>query len=98
MREVLSERGRYVSAALTVVRAWLAAGRPKANCKPLAGYADWSDLCRQPLLSLGCADPAVSVFEAMAEDPDREILGLLLKTWQSIFGRALCTCSIFASY
>jgi hypothetical protein len=69
VREVLQERWRYVSAAWTIVRGWLAAGRPKALCKALAGYADWSDHCRQPLLWLGCADPAVSVFEAMAEDP-----------------------------
>ena len=58
-----------------------------SNCKPLAGYADWSDLCRQPLLWLGCADPAVSVFKAMAQDPDRETLGRLLSAWQAAFGR-----------
>jgi hypothetical protein len=87
VREVLAERGRYVSAALTIVRAWIVAGRPKAICKSLAGYGDWSDLCRQPLLWLGCADPTVSVFEAMAEDPDRETLGRLLRAWQAVFGR-----------
>ena len=56
-------------------------------CKSLAGYGDWSDLCRQPLLWLGCPDPAVSVFEAMAEDPDRETLGRLLTAWQMAFGK-----------
>jgi len=87
VREVLRERGRYVSAALTVVRAWLSADRPKTTCKSLAGYGDWSDLCRQPLLWLGCTDPAVSVFDAMAEDPDRETLGRLLTAWQMVFGK-----------
>ena len=87
VREVLLERGRYVSAALTIVRAWIVAGRPKTTCKSLAGYGDWSDLCRQPLLWLNCADPTVSVFEAMSEDPDRETLGRLLMAWQSIFGK-----------
>jgi hypothetical protein len=87
VRDVLRERGRYVSAALTIVRAWLAIDRPKAACKSLAGYAEWSDLCRQPLLWLGCADPAVSVFEAMAEDPDRETLGRLLTAWHATFGK-----------
>ena len=85
VREVLGERGRYVSAALTIVRAWIVAGRPKTTCKSLAGYGDWSDLCRQPLLWLDCADPTDSVFEAMAEDPDREILGRLLTAWQAKF-------------
>lgn len=87
VRDVLRERGRYVSAALTIVRAWIVAGRPKTTCKSLAGYGDWSDFCRQPLLWLDCADPTISVFEAMSEDPDRETLGRLLTAWQSVFGK-----------
>ena len=87
MRDVLRERGRYVSAALTIVRAWIVAGRPKAACKPLAGFGDWSDLCRQPLLWLGLADPTESVFEAMAEDPDRETLDRLLDGLAGSFGK-----------
>lgn len=87
VREVLRERGRYVAAALTIVRAWIVAGRPKTDCKAMAGYSDWSDLCRQSLLWLDQADATESVFEAMAEDPDRETLDRLLTGWQSAFGR-----------
>ena len=87
VREVLRERGCYVSAALTIVRAWIVAGRPMTTCKSLAGYGDWSDLCRQPLLWLGCTDPTASVFEAMTEDPDRETLRRLLTAWQTTFGK-----------
>jgi hypothetical protein len=86
VREVLRERARYVSAALTIVRAWITANRPKTICRPLAGYADWCELCRQPLLWLGCADPAASVFEAMTDDPDRGPLDRLLTAWQLVFG------------
>lgn len=53
----------------------------------MASFGDWTDLCRQPLLWLGCADPAASVFEAMAEDPDRETLARLLIAWHSVFGK-----------
>jgi len=87
VREVLRERGRFVSAALTIIRAWIVAGRPMTPCKALASYGDWSDLCRQPLLWLGCADPTASVFEAMAEDPDRETLARLLDAWFEVFGK-----------
>ena len=87
VRDVLRDRGRYVSAALTIVRAWIVGGRPKSVCKSLAGFGDWSDLCRQPLLWLGLADPTESVFEAMAEDPDRETLARILGAWQSVFGK-----------
>ncbi len=85
--DVLRQRGRYVSAVLTIVRAWIVAGRPKAHCKSLAGFGDWSDLCRQPLLWLGLADPTESVFKAMAEDPDSETLGRILTAWQGVFGK-----------
>lgn len=87
VRDVLRQRGLYVSAALTIVRAWIGAGRPKTECKSLAGYLDWSDLCRQPLLWLGLADPTESVFLAMTEDPDRETLGRILMAWQGVFGK-----------
>ncbi|WP_197488524.1 hypothetical protein [Methylomonas koyamae] len=86
IHDVLRERGRFVSAALTIVRAWIVAGRPKTDCKPLGNYDEWSDLCCQPLLWLGCADPVASVFEAMTEDPDRETLARLLSAWQAVFG------------
>lgn len=87
VRDVLRDRGGYVSAALTMVRAWIEAGRPKAHCKSMSGYDDWSDLCRQPLLWLGLPDAAESVFEAMAEDPDRETLSRVLTAWESNFGK-----------
>jgi hypothetical protein len=58
-----------------------------AECKSLAGFSDWSALCRQPLLWLGQADATASVFKAMAEDPDRETLSRLLTAWQAVFGK-----------
>lgn len=87
VREVLRERGKYVSAALTIVRAWIAAGRPMADCKSLASYGDWSALCRQSLIWLGCTDATASIYEAMAEDPDRETLSRLLVAWHAVFGK-----------
>ena len=85
VQNVLRERGKHVTAALTIILAWINAGRPLNPCKPLASYGDWSDLCRLPLLWLGYADPATSVFEAVKEDPDRETLARLLDAWFSVF-------------
>ena len=87
VQEIQRQRGLYISAALTIVRAWIAARRPRMDCPALAGYDEWSDLCSQPLLWLGCDDPIKSVFEAMADDPDRETLGQLLRAWQACFGK-----------
>ena len=87
LAEVLHERGRYVSAALTIVRAWMVAGKPKNECKSMASFGEWSDLCRQPLLWLGLQDPTASVFVAIAEDPDRETLARFLWAWHGVFGK-----------
>lgn len=84
--ETLQKREICVTAAITIVRAWVVAGRTKSMCKSLAGFGDWSDLCRQPLLWLGLPDPAASLFAAIKEDPDREILGRLLHSWKAVFG------------
>jgi hypothetical protein len=88
VRDVLADRARYVSAALTIVRAWICAGSPRATCQTLSGYGDWNDWCRHPLLWLGLPDPAKSVFEAIAHDPDRELLGSLMRAVSATFGDA----------
>ncbi|MDD5580046.1 MAG: hypothetical protein PHY16_12305 [Methylobacter sp.] len=86
--DIRADRGRYMSLALTIVRAWHCAERPKTACKTIASYADWSDYCRQPLLWLGSPDPAACIFEAMNDDPDRELLGEFLQEWFAKFGKA----------
>jgi len=85
---VRADRERYVSLALTIIRAWVAADSPQTTCKPLASYGQWSAWVRQPLLWLGMADPAERVFEQLAQDPDRETLGRLLHAWRKAFGNA----------
>lgn len=84
--DVEQNRGYYVSLALTIIRAWIVAGRPKTTCKSLASYTNWTDLIRQPLLWLGLSDPAQSVFESMAVDPDTEQLGRFMQAWKNAFG------------
>jgi hypothetical protein len=83
---VRADRARYVSLALTIVRAWIMAGKPKTQCKPLNSFEQWTDWVRQPLLWLGQPDPVEKVFEVMANDPDRETLGRLLHAWLAQFG------------
>ncbi len=86
LNEVRINRSRFISLVLTIICAWISAEKPKAECKGIASYAEWSDLCRQPLLWLGLPDPVQSIFESIIEDPDRELLGELLRTWNDRFG------------
>jgi hypothetical protein len=83
---VQSQRARYVSCALTIVRAYLAAGCPDQSLKPLNSYGQWSVVVRSALVWLGLEDPATALFELMNDDPDTEQLGRILSAWHEQFG------------
>ncbi|MDD7442778.1 MAG: hypothetical protein PUG38_09220 [Sutterellaceae bacterium] len=88
LSDVRRERGRLVSAALTIVSAWIRAGRPISPAFPaINSFQEWSSLCREPLLWLGREDPAQRMFESMREDPERlfdnRMLTALRETFQN---------------
>jgi hypothetical protein len=84
--EARRDRAKYVSAAMTIIRAWIVAGAPRADVKPVASYGRWADWCRQPLLWLGQPDPAERMFEQLTHDPDAELLGRMLSGWYETHG------------
>ena len=47
-RQASANRATYVAAALTVMRAYLAAGAPEV-CGPFGSYAEWSTMVRSPV-------------------------------------------------
>jgi putative DNA primase/helicase len=75
--EVLSDRGRYVAAALTVVLAFIAAGRPTVAPR-LPSFGGWSDTVRSALIWLGRRDPIETMEAARKDDPN-------LQAMESIF-------------
>jgi hypothetical protein len=60
-------RGAYVAAALTIVRAYLAAGAPSVG-GPFGSYRVWSTMVRSPLVWLGEPDPIISMEGMRDED------------------------------
>jgi hypothetical protein len=83
---VAKERGKYVSAALTIIAAYRKAGAPKADVPSIASFGAWSDMCRQPLLWLGLPDPASSILQQLRHDPDQDDLTHLLRAWYDAVG------------
>jgi hypothetical protein len=83
--EILSQRERYISCVLTIIRAWILAGKPKVESRMLSGFTEWSNICVQPLLWLGCPDPVENLLITMLEDPDRERLELFMDLWSARF-------------
>jgi putative DNA primase/helicase len=85
MAAVMANRGRYVSACLVIVRAYIIAGCPNA-LPTLASFSDWSSLVRSALVWLGCADPAESMEQAREDDPELCDLRQVIAAWSEAFG------------
>jgi putative DNA primase/helicase len=88
---VCEHRGELVAAALTVMRAYIVAGRPDQKMAPLASFEEWSSMVRDPLVWLGEADPVATQKAVMIEDPQREIVLSVLRPWFRIYGNAPIT-------
>lgn len=78
--ELQANRGKYIAAALTIARGYLAAGSPNRPV-PTPSYERWSDLVRGSLIWLGWADPASSAAVLRAEDPVRAARKALFGAW-----------------
>jgi hypothetical protein len=81
---VMADRGRYVSACLVIVRAYLLAGSPEPM-DAIASFGDWSRLVRSALTWLGCADPAASMEVAREDDPELGELREVAMLWRESF-------------
>lgn len=81
----LHERGRLVAAALTILRGWVADGRPDQDLPAYGSYEGWSSVVRNALVWAGEEDPygALARHEQEA-DPVVEALGALLRGWREL--------------
>ena len=92
VEKVRQNRGKYVSAVLTIIQAWRKAGMPRAEADSIVTYGGtWSDYCRYPLMWLGRPDPATALLEQIRHDPDGDALGGLMAEWYAVFGSAATT-------
>jgi hypothetical protein len=77
---VAADRGAYVAAGLTIVRAYLAAGAPRV-CGPLGSYAVWTRLARSPLIWLGEPDPVTCMDASRDEDEELSDIREFFALW-----------------
>lgn len=82
---VTERRGDYVSAGLTILRAFHIAGRPQQRA-PLGSFTDWSRWVRDALIWLGEADPCDTMEELRGADPKLEALTSVLEGWREVIG------------
>ena len=78
---VRAGRGDLLRAALTIWRWGRLKGAALPPGKPMGSFQQWARWCRDPLLALGCADPADRIATVKAQDPRRAALGQLFTVW-----------------
>ncbi len=100
LKHVKANRLDMVCDALTVVRAWITAGSPRAATGNTASFEDWDRLVRQPLMWLAThtngvmpayADPLSGVERTASANPENAMLGALLAAWEGQFGHTPAT-------
>lgn len=85
--EVPRRQGELVAAALTVLRAFVVAGRPGLDKLETFGrFEEWSDLVRGALVWAGEADPCDTRRLVAVGDSAREELVVLVDAWEAAVG------------
>lgn len=82
---IAENRTRLLGAALTILRAYSAAGRPRQELQPWGSFDEWSDAVRAPLVWAGLPDPAAArsgLFDA--SDAESRSAGELLAAWAEV--------------
>lgn len=82
--EALAQRPQLVVAGLTILRAYIAAGRPNPMDR-IGSFEQWN-LIREALVWLGCQDPARTRERVLADDPQKAVLLDLLRLWSRALG------------
>jgi hypothetical protein len=72
-------RSTYLSAALTLLRAWVVAGRPRHGLPPWGSFEGWSDVVREAVVFAGLPDPGETRMALQtAADRDAAAMGDIL--------------------
>lgn len=82
---IQAHRPSLIEAAVTLLRAYHAAGRPDVgDISPFAGYEPWSRMVRHPIVWLGLPDPLGAQMEVLGRDPDLQKVGAILSNWYAM--------------
>lgn len=84
--DILAQRGDLLRAALTIWRWGRQNEKDLTKGRPLGSYSQWCQWVRDPLLTLGCRDPADKVASTKANDPRRRAIVEIFNTWWAVHG------------
>ncbi len=88
----LQRRAHYLAAGLTILRAYVVAGRPSVQLRPMGSYEAWSSVVRASLVWAGEPDIAATQ-DALREnsDPEHEDLSALFAAWHVVYAERAVT-------
>jgi hypothetical protein len=84
--DILRDRGKYIWAALTVVRSYIVAGQPGKLRSVSEPFGAWSDLVRSALVWLDYEDPYITTEATREHDPDRQARAAVLQAILLAYG------------
>jgi NrS-1 polymerase HBD domain len=80
---VKQERGRLLSAALTILSAYIRCGKPKQDLTPYGSFEGWSRLVREAVAWVGMPDPCLTrVRLTESADTTADALTQLIDAWR----------------
>jgi hypothetical protein len=86
LETIRASRAELLSAVLTIWR-W---GRQNVEGlkrgKPLGGFEQWAEWCRDPLITLGLPDPVERISQMKARDPYRQRIAAVFEVWHEHHG------------
>lgn len=81
-----AQRAKYISAALTIINAWIKAGKPKSDSQAISNFHEWQEYCCEPLIWLGESNPAQMLVENILEDINVDETRDFLELWFKVYG------------
>lgn len=89
--EIAKHRAEYVVAGLTILLAYIEAGRPsKGQVRRVGSYEDWS-IVQEALVWLDQPDPAITMMDVAADDPTLEAKRQVMDVWWECYGNCEMT-------
>src|SRR5262249_55444989 len=75
------QRPELLTAGLTIWRWGRQNSVALARGKPLGSFEIWAEWCRDPLIALECRDPVERIEALKVNDPRRQRIAELFRTW-----------------
>jgi putative DNA primase/helicase len=82
---VMKRRESYIKAALTVMKCYQLAGKPKQDIENWGGFENWSSWVRSPLVWCGFPDPYLTQTQIEDNDPERNSIKTIFRLWYNIY-------------